>query len=718
MYWIWLAALVVLISAMMPISPSGAQSSNPIVTENARAGTSDWRITNGATNHEIEGFASATSVNRGSQIEFFVNTHDPSYTIEVFRMGYYSGLGGRRETQPVTVAGTVQPIPSPDSVYGLAECKWSNPYSLTVWNPSDSTDWVSGVYLAKLTGTTSGKQAYIIFVVRDDSRASDVLFETNVNTYQAYNAWGGKSLYCYNSNSAPVSSVTTRSCSGGGVEALKVSFNRPYDDRDGSGEFFNWEYDTTFFLESQGYDLSYSTDVDTHTNAEMLTSTGTPLHKTFLSGGHDEYWSYEMRQNVTAIRDQGVSLGFLGANDIYWQIRYEPSTFDSTANYRTIVGYKENWQNDPDALNSATYYLVTARWRDPRYTYPGHPEDALIGVMYSGDEPVNADLVVSTPFHWAFANAGLQAGSHLTGLLGYEVDKEFGDQPANTVVLAHSPYKFNNGTHYSDMTIYQAASGAWVFATGSMQWAWGLSNASPFETSDTVSPSPAAQQTMINVMAALITPASLPAPGIGVRNVATSAPSRTTNSITVNVPTGTLNGDVMVAFIAAPVSSSHTITTPSGWTLVRRDAYNNTPSVNVAVYTRTASSEPASYTWKVDAKMNLAGAVASYYLSGGIDVGNGQGNPPGTSSIGPSVTIPAGHTRDLLIDAFSPSAGTGATIVTLPGTATSRWNFGPDGISLAMGDESLSNYGSTGNRIATLSTAETSVGQLVALMPN
>src|SRR6516162_8714449 len=101
-------------------------------------------------------------------------------------------------------------MPSPDPTTGRVECQWANPYTITVpANPSDSTDWASGAYLAKLIAGTSGKQAYVVFVVRDDDRRSDLLFQTSTNTYQAYNKWGGRSLYTV-------------------PPAVKVSFNRPY----------------------------------------------------------------------------------------------------------------------------------------------------------------------------------------------------------------------------------------------------------------------------------------------------------------------------------------------------------------------------------------------------------------------------------------------------------------------------------------------------------
>ena len=470
--------------------PGGSTSPNPIVVENQRPGTSAWQLTDPATNHEIEGFASLTSVNRGDQIQFFVNTADPSYVIEFFRMGWYGGQGGRSMGPPVSLPGGAQPAPSVDSTTGLIECNWTQSYSLMVNNPFDPNDWTSGVYLAKLTGS-SGKQSYIIFIVRDDSRSSDLLFQLAVNTYQAYNGWGGKSLYRFNSSNQ--------------IQAFKVSFNRPYGMTFpkqafgvGAGEFLQatfaagTEYDAVRFLERLGYDVSYATNVDIHENSSLLLK-----HKGFLSMGHDEYWSFAMRSNVTASRDQGVNLGFFSANTCYWQVRFEPSPINAAPD-RTIVAYKEfALTEDPYALDSDPTHkqLVTTQWREPPVNMP---EAALIGVMYVFG-PVSGDIVIQDASSWVFAGTGLQPGSKLVGLLGYEVDGMFPSSPQGTILLAHSPFTDSSGSvSYSDMTVYTTAKGTTVFASGTIHWNWGLDNyASPTEARTA---NPAVQQGTQNIL--------------------------------------------------------------------------------------------------------------------------------------------------------------------------------------------------------------------------
>ncbi len=446
------------------VAPSNLQAPAPslpppneTVVENQKPGTSSWEIAKPALGREIEGYASRTSVNRGESIDLFVSTVDAHYTIDVFRMGWYDGAGARQVVGPIIRTGIRQSMPAPDPQTGLIECDWRDPYRLET---SDrDAPWPSGVYLARLTGNPSGRQAYIVFVVRDDDRPSAIVFQSSVTTFAAYNNWGGKSLYAFNSGNAP---------------AQKVSFDRPYATSaygvrlDGAGDFLRrWEYNTLRWLEREGYDVTYLTDVDTHERADTLL-----MHRVFLSVGHDEYWSWAMREHVEFARDRGVNLGFLGANACYWKIRFEPNARGDLD--RTVVVYKEAAdRQDPLAIDGGPINdrLITGRWRDRPIS---RPEERLIGVMYAA-YPVNGDMVVDDAAHWAFAATGLKNGDVLPGLLGYEVDAMFGDGPRGLHRLAHSPVIFEmNQMLYGDMTIYSAPSGALVFATGSMQWNWGL----------------------------------------------------------------------------------------------------------------------------------------------------------------------------------------------------------------------------------------------------
>ena len=313
---------------------------------------------------------------------------------------------------------------------------------------------MSGLYVAKLTSGDSGRQSWIVFVVRDDERAADLMFQAAFTRHQAYNNWGGKSLYAFNST---------------GPQAVEVSFDRPFATVSGASQLLSgWEYPMIRFLEREGYDVTYSTSIDTHR--------GTNLHRTraFLSVGHDEYWSWEMRENVEQARDRGVDLAFFSANTCFWQIRLGPSRATGASD-RTVVSYKEGALSaDPVASDGAfsNDHLTTTLWRNVPVL---RPEESLIGVMYTA-APVDGDIVVDEADHWVFSGTGLRKGDRLRGLLGYEVDRIFGNGPATLRRLGHSPFVTTDGkeTGISNMTIYEAPSGAHVFATGSIQWSWGL----------------------------------------------------------------------------------------------------------------------------------------------------------------------------------------------------------------------------------------------------
>jgi uncharacterized repeat protein (TIGR01451 family) len=447
--------------------------SNETVAENNNVGTTAWQLVSPALNREIEGYASLTSVNAGGSISFFVSTTAPSYTIDVYRLGWYGGAGGRQMISTVTSPGLHQITPVADS-FGRFECNWTNPYVLSI-----PANWVSGIYLAKLTAST-GPQSYIQFVVREDSRASAFLFQHSVTTDQAYNNWpgpsaAGKSLYGFNS--------------AGGVAAVKVSFNRPYfidsdphnNTQVGTGFLLRWEVMMLRWMEKNGYDVTYCTNIDNHENASLLLT-----HKAFLSVGHDEYWSWEMRANVEAARDKGVSLGFFSANVCYWQIRLETSPISGVAD-RTIVAYKETAEaglygqtvtNDP----TTNPCLITTNWR---FNSCKPSEQAFVGVEYleggvgCPSTGTCTDMVIADPTSWALAGTGLAAGSHIPSILGYEVDGMLTNvSPSGTQVIAKSPIPVLNvdaqNHPFSEMVTYTVSSGATVVAVGTFQWTWAL----------------------------------------------------------------------------------------------------------------------------------------------------------------------------------------------------------------------------------------------------
>jgi cellulose synthase/poly-beta-1,6-N-acetylglucosamine synthase-like glycosyltransferase len=463
-------SILILLEALTPALAIGAGPwHNSIQQENQRPGTTAWILTNPAVHAEIEGYASAPSVNQGQTIRLYVNTTAPSYRLNIYRMGWYGGLGAREVLAASHYQGRQQPEPSRETDSGLIECRWEDPIELTIpGSTSQEESWPSGYYLAKLTAESTGKESYLLFVVREDARPSTYLVQSSVATFQAYNNWGGKSLYTFNST---------------GGQAFAVSLNRPYAvssdlkaaDSTGAGPFLRgWEYNMVRWLERSGYDVTYTTDLDVHEDAEALRS-----HRAFLAVGHDEYWTWAMRQHLETARDRGTHLAFFAANSGYWQIRLEPSRVNGQRN-RTIVAYKERaLTQDPLFLDRDPNndHIVTTRWRSAPVN---RPEAALVGGMYlEGTPEVDGDLVIENPFNWIVQNTGLERGTHLPGLLGYEVDGLADSSPQNIIVIARSPV----GRTFASSTLYQASSGALVFNAGSMQWIWGLDDfrADPFD---------------------------------------------------------------------------------------------------------------------------------------------------------------------------------------------------------------------------------------------
>ncbi len=445
---------------------------NAISIENAKPGTTAWQITltaftdrrcpannscsgSAAGEPAIEGYAYPASVAHGDTIDFHVSTDEPSYTLAIYRMGWYGGAGGREIMAPLQLPGVRQTIPQPDPT-GFVECDWQDPFTVAI--PSS---WVSGVYLAKLTADSSGRQSYIPFVVRNDVQPADFLVQCSVTTWQAYNCWGGKSLYGFNSTSC--------------APATRVSFLRPYSNTDGAGEFFYFEINLVRFLEREEYDVQYCTSLDVHERSDLL-----PRYTGFISSGHDEYWSAPMRSHVEAARDGGVNLAFLTANACYWQIRLEAGTL-AESGISTMVCYKDAALSaDPLALDvdPSNDSLVTARWRQPPVA---KPESRLIGIMFDDRfivaPPSPLDLVVSNPTHWIYEGTGVVAGTVLPGLLGNEMDRVYPSAaPPWIEILGQSPVlPATFAEPNSHMTIYRVTgTRIMVFAAGTLQWNWGL----------------------------------------------------------------------------------------------------------------------------------------------------------------------------------------------------------------------------------------------------
>jgi len=422
-------------------APPAALTSGWVKTENAKPGTTDWRLSPGHAKG-IEGFADMVSAQRGEAVGLYVSTKASSFHVESYRMGYYGGLGGRLVWRSDDIAGHVQPKPQMEPKTRMIETEWRP--TLTVRMTSD---FLPGDYLFKLVGAGDEEQ-YIPLTVRDDTSTAAFVVQNSVTTWQAYNIWGGADLY-----EGP---GRGRGTTFDGRSRV-VSFDRPYTLGDGSGDFLGNEFPLVTLVEQLGLDVTYWTDVDLHARPELLLK-----HKALLSLGHDEYWSKSMRDGAEAARDQGVNLAFFGANAAFRQIRLEESPLGPN---RREVNYKVAKE---DPLLRTDPKVVTTDWRNPPVS---RPENSMVGPLYECN-PVKADLVVYDPDAWVFKGTGLGKGDKLPGVVGSEYDRYTPGKtsPKSLQVLGHSPLKCRGKASFSDMTWYTVASGAGVFASGTNLW--------------------------------------------------------------------------------------------------------------------------------------------------------------------------------------------------------------------------------------------------------
>ena len=410
------------------------RSAGWIVEENLRPGTRDWQIADDRKMwSKISGYADATSINLGESTDLHVSTAAPSWVVSAYRIGYYGGMGGRLVWRSDTQTGVVQPRHSFDTKTRTATAGW--PTSLTI--EPDST-WPPGQYLLRLESSDGGA-TFVPLVIRDDESHSDLLMQSAVTTWQAYNGWGGASIYIGDAGRADV-----------------VSFDRPYTGN-GSGEFLGREYEFIFFVERLGLDVSYWTNIDLDERGHLATN-----HNAIIIPGHDEYYTVRMRENLEKARDAGVNIGFFGANNVYRRIRLEPA---NGVPARRLVNYRDA-KRDPLATSDPKQ--VTTSFREPP---AANPESSLTGSYYECN-PVSADWVVADSSAWMFEGSGIRNGDRMPKMVGNEYDRVTAGvpTPTNIQVIARSPVNCRGRNSYADSTWYSTPSGAGVFSAGTFGW--------------------------------------------------------------------------------------------------------------------------------------------------------------------------------------------------------------------------------------------------------
>ncbi len=499
-------------------------SANPIVTENQLPGTPEsvWLVPEGQADTNLEGFTTDISVDVGQTISFKVTdtTLDP-YEIDIYRIGYYQGNGARLvDTIPSSQAlRQNQPAPIYNSSTGEWDAgDWAVSASWTV--PATA---VSGVYLADLVDDKTGEMNMIVFVVRNDASDSQILFQVDDATWQAYNDWGGPdnapgaSLYTGN---GPTSNAYNPG------SAYAVSYNRPLNNYNNTSEdnfhdeFFYAEFPMVEWLEENGYNVSYFTDVDADRYGSLIEN-----HQIWIDAGHDEYWSGNEFDNLLAARNAGVDLAFFSGNTAFWKTYYSNSIDGSNTADRTLVCYKETHANaiiDPNNPD-----IWTGAWADPRLSPPadgGIGQNELTGTFFdvnTGADPTGTPITVPStdadlPIWRNTAVAQLTPGQSISiggQVLGYEWDSDVDnafrpvgeiDMSSTTQNVTQEFVDWGNtvepetATH--SLTEYRASSGALVFSAGTVQWSWGLS-ADHYGVDNQPDPDPNMQQATVNLFA-------------------------------------------------------------------------------------------------------------------------------------------------------------------------------------------------------------------------
>jgi len=445
-------------AAVLPAA-AGASPANVIRRENARPGARDWQLTRvrldkvgGFRCSRIEGYCSHQSIEPGETLRIYVSTAPPRpYTLDIFRMGYYGGLGARWMTTRGPFGGKTQPVP-PVGPRRLRECQWETSAELRI-----PAEWPSGVYLGRLTLAADNRsegawQSYLIFVVRDRRRA-DILFQCSDNTWQAYNRWPDD-YSLYTDPRGPL------------VAGVDASFDRPYGkyaqifeapQSVGSGEFLLWEYPLCYWLEQQGYDVTYCA------NRDLLDEAAIERARVFISVGHDEYWDLRQYETVRRAIERGVTALFLSGNSVCFVSPFGPAADGRPARTLTRAG-RYGGLTDPEKKLMGPFPM------------DGPNENLLIGARTITPFNGGGDWIVTRPEHWMFAGTGMKKGDFIPGLVGWEFHGDPAKIPGLEIVAEGIALSGGDRPAHWTATIYPGPKGNFVFNASTIWWAQGLAS--------------------------------------------------------------------------------------------------------------------------------------------------------------------------------------------------------------------------------------------------
>ena len=445
------------------VSAIGANApQNAVSIENTRAGTRDWQLTRIRVNRGsfrtslVEGYCSHQSIRAGQKLSVFVSTEPASeFRLEIFRMGYYGGAGARRVAQYGPLRGKTQGVPEMGD-RRLRECGWEPSIEFVV-----PEDWISGVYLGRLTTIPSQGQtywqSYVVFIVTDD-RPADLLFQCSDNTWQAYNRWPeNESLYTHPG--------------GAHNPGVAVSFDRPYGkyvqcidqpQSVGSGEFLLWEYPLCYWHEQQGYDVTYCSNTDVREASDITRS------RLFLSVGHDEYWDVRQYNAMESAIAQGVNVAWLSANSVYMVSPFEPASGGQADRIISRAGcYGDLRTEETDAYARLFGPLQSA----------GPDERRIIGARSVVPFNGGGDWICRRPDHWLFEGTGMRQGDAIPGLVGWEYHGDADLDREGLQVLAEGKV-WAGGTRQGNWqsTIFPGPKNNFVFNASTIFWSQGLAS--------------------------------------------------------------------------------------------------------------------------------------------------------------------------------------------------------------------------------------------------
>lgn len=420
----------------------------------------------------VQGYADRLSYKPGEEVSLQVSSESPSFRVEVAREGAKREVVWTKEDCP----GTAHPTPKDASARG---CHWPSAVRFPVLD-----DWRSGYYSVKLTplpASGPGSECFFVVLPKEPGRKSKILLQLSTNTYNAYNNWGGYSLYAYNGRDK--------------AQGRRVSFDRPP-----SSQFRNWELPFVAWAETNGWILDFAVNSDLEFRPEMLDA-----YRLVLSVGHDEYWSAPMRDHLEAYIAKGGNAAFFSGNSVCWQVRSED-------NGRALACWKQSFGDDP-VYQTEDHRLLTSLWS---HHLVNRPENRLTGVgfLFGGYHKSHGQFMegsgafqVHRPEHWLFAKTNIKEGESFGGkdtIVGYECDgcemewKEGRPVPTHRdgtpesfVILATAPARWHpddsewyerwekGRTGAAVVGTYTSPGGGTVVTVGTTDWAHGLKGGDP-----------------------------------------------------------------------------------------------------------------------------------------------------------------------------------------------------------------------------------------------